>query len=261
MEPFELDARDSWNFGADAFIEFVESGADYYRHYVHGPGLLAACGDVHDLTALDLGCGHGYFARLLARAGARVTGVDVSDRLLERAVVMEAADPLGITYVRADAAAIGSLFPPGRFDLVTGCMSLQDVADPGAALAGAAAVLKPGGRATFSVPHPCTDPPVREWRRDEGGRKLALCLDRYFDTGPAVCDWNMPRLKYPWRTPYRRLTLAEWSGLIRAARLTIRGLCDPRPTAELVASRPELEDCARMPYFLVFDLVKADVRG
>ena len=85
---------------------------------------------------------------------------------------------------------------------------------------------------------------------------LIAGLDRYFDTGPTVCDWNMPRLKYPWRTPYRRLTLAEWSGLIRTAGLTIRGIAEPRPTAEQVASRPELEDCARMPYFLVFDLVK-----
>jgi SAM-dependent methyltransferase len=183
--------------------------------------------------------------------------VDVSDRLVDRAVELEAAEPLGIKYQRVDAAEIASHFPQGSFHLVTGCMSLQDVADPGAVLAASAAVLKPGGRAAFSVPHPCTDPPVREWRRDEGGRKLALCLDRYFDTGPAVCDWNMPRLKYPWRTPYRRLTLTEWSGLIRDSGLSIRGLAEPRPTVEQVASRPELEDCARMPYFLVFDLVKA----
>jgi len=239
MESFELDARDAWNAGAYAFIEFVESGADYYRHHVHAPGLLAVCGDVRGQTALDLGCGHGYFSRLLARAGAIVTGVDISDWLIERAVVVEAAEPLGIEYQRADAAAIASHFPPGCFDLVTGCMSLQDVADPGAALAGSAVVLRPGGRAAISVPHPCNDPPVREWKRDPGGRKLALCLDRYFDTGPTVCDWNMARLKYPWRTPYRRLTLAEWSGLIRAAGFSIRGLTEPRPTAGQVASRPD----------------------
>src|SRR4051794_19528127 len=95
MTPFELDPRDCWNAGADAYVAFVESGADYYRLHVHGPGLLSVCGDVRGRDALDLGCGQGYFARLLARGGARVTGVELSDRLVERAVAMEAAEPLG----------------------------------------------------------------------------------------------------------------------------------------------------------------------
>jgi hypothetical protein len=107
------------------------------------------------------------------------------------------------------------------------------------------------------VPHPCTDPPFREWKRDGQGKKLALCLDRYFDTGMAVCDWNMPRLKYPWSTPFRRHTLTEWGVMIDGAGFVIRGLSEPRPDADLVAARPELEDCSRMPYFLIFLLGKA----
>jgi hypothetical protein len=85
---------------------------------------------------------------------------------------------------------------------------------------------------------------------------LALCLDRYFDSGPAVCHWNMGRLKYHWRTPFRRHTLSEWSGLIRDAGLVIRGLSEPRPDAGLVAAHPELDDCFRMPYFLIFEVLK-----
>jgi hypothetical protein len=136
-------------------------------------------------------------------------------------------------------------------------MSLQDVADPGAVLPGVGRVLRREGLAACSIPHPCTDPPCREWKRDEQGRKLAHCLDRYFDSGPAVTDWNMPRLKYHWRTPFRRHTLTEWSGMIAAAGLVIRGLSEPRPPAELVATRPELEGCWRMPFFLIFVLGRA----
>src|SRR5438445_388727 len=82
-------------------------------------------------------------------------------------------------------------------------------------------------------------PRSRVWQRDGQGRKLALCLDRYFDSGPAVCDWNMARLKYPWRTPFRRFTLTEWAGLIRAADFVIWGLHEPRPDAAAVARHPE----------------------
>jgi ubiquinone/menaquinone biosynthesis C-methylase UbiE len=256
MDPFDLDAREAWNAGAEAFIQFVDSGEDYYRHLVHGPGLLAACGDVRGARALDVGCGHGFFSRLLARAGATVTGVDLSDVLLRRAIEVEAAEPLGIRYTWMDAAQIGAFLEENSFDLVTGCMSLQDIADPAAVLRGAGRVLRRDGRAVFSVPHPCTDPPFREWSRDARGEKLALCLDRYFETGPAVCHWNMKRLTEHWRTPFRRFTITEWSAMIRDAGFVILSLSEPRPDARAVALHPDLDDCARMPYFLVFEVVK-----
>jgi SAM-dependent methyltransferase len=254
----QLDARDAWNAGADAYAHFVESGADYFRHLLHGPALQEACGDVRSLRGLDVGCGQGYFSRQLARCGATVTGIDLCDKLLDRARAIEADEPLGITYQHLDAAAIGSHFGAARFDLVAGCMSLQDVDDPAATLAGAGRLLTPSGRAVFSVPHPCTDTPVRRWQRDEQGRKVVLCLDRYFETGPAVLDWHVPRLKYAWRTPYRRLTLSEWSERITAAGLLIRRLREPRADADLVAANPEFDGARRMPIFLIFELSRAE---
>lgn len=256
MAPMDFDARAAWNTGAESFIHFVESGSDYYRHLVHGPALLAACGDVRAARVLDLGCGQGYFSRLLARAGATVTGIDLADRLIARAIELETSEPLGIQYQHLDAARIATHFAAESFDLVTGCMSVQDAADPAAVLIAAGRVLGPAGRMVFSVPHPCTDPPHREWQRDERGRKVALCLDRYFESGPAVCNWNMPRLRYAWQTPFHRFTLTEWSTLIRDAGFVIQGMREPRPTAALVAEHPQLEDCSRMPFFLIFELVK-----
>ncbi|MDG3007178.1 class I SAM-dependent methyltransferase [Paludisphaera mucosa] len=255
QDSFDLDARDAWNAGADAFADFVDSGADYYRGLVHGPALLAACGDVRGASVLDLGCGHGYFSRLLAGAEASVLGVDVSEALLERAIEREAADALGIEYRLMDAAQVGSGLEGRRFDLVTGCMSLQDMSEPAEVFTGVSRLLGAGGRMVFSVPHPGTDLTFREWKRDERGRKLALCLDRYFESGPAVCDWSMARLKYPWKTPFRRHTLAEWSTLIRDAGFVIRSLLEPRPDAALVREHPNLEDCFRMPFFLIFEIV------
>jgi SAM-dependent methyltransferase len=261
MDPAELDARRAWNAGADSYIHFIDSGADYYRHLVHAPALLVACGDVRGLTALDLGCGHGDFSRRLAAAGATVTGADLCDNLLAAAVAREQEKPLGIAYVRADATGRIDRFADGSYDLATASMSLQDIADPAAALSEAARVLRPGGRFVFSVPHPCTTIAVRYWQRDGEGKKLALCLDRYFESGPAVCDWNMARLKYPWRTPYRRFTLTEWSDLTQGAGFMLRRIHEPRPDAALVAANPDLEDCYRMPFFLIFDAVKTGRHG
>lgn len=249
----DAEAATAWDQGAAAWDAFVESGADYYRLEVHGPALLEACHVTRGAIALDLGAGQGYFTRALARSGAHVTGVDLSPALIAMAVEHEAMQPLGIEYHQISAAAIADEFPAESFDLVASCMALQDMADVATTIRGAAEVLRPTGRFVFSVPHPATDVAYREWERDTAGRKLALKLDRYFETGPTVCDWSMPRLRYRWATPCWRHTLSDWSRMLTDAGFRIEALLEPRPTAAQVAANPNLDDCARMPYFLIVD--------
>jgi hypothetical protein len=73
-----------------------------------------------------------------------------------------------------------------------------------------------------------------------------------------MTHWSMPRLLYFWDTPCWRYTLTEWSELIARAGFLIRRLLEPRPTANQVRQYPRLDDCYRLPYFLIFDLVKPD---
>jgi hypothetical protein len=41
--------------------------------------------------------------------------------------------------------------------------------------------------------------------------------------------------------------------------LVIQNLLEPRPTTTQVVANPQLEDCSRMPYFLIFVLFKPAV--
>jgi hypothetical protein len=66
----------------------------------------------------------------------------------------------------------------------------------------------------------------------------------------------MPRLTYHWSTAYWRYALSEWIDLALGTGLEIVGVREPRPTAEQVAQDPRLEDCGRMPYFLIVSLRK-----
>jgi 2-polyprenyl-3-methyl-5-hydroxy-6-metoxy-1,4-benzoquinol methylase len=63
--------------------------ADFYEDFASDPptspvdlALLDLVGDVSGLRLLDLACGHGRFARELARRGAEVVGLDISAALL-----------------------------------------------------------------------------------------------------------------------------------------------------------------------------------
>jgi ubiquinone/menaquinone biosynthesis C-methylase UbiE len=94
-----------------------------------------------DERALDVGCGTGALAYVLAPLVGEVVGVDSSEELL--AAAREYA-PEGCTFVLGDAAALP--FPYGDFDLV-GCMRvLHHVRRPELVVAEIARVTQPGGR-------------------------------------------------------------------------------------------------------------------
>jgi demethylmenaquinone methyltransferase / 2-methoxy-6-polyprenyl-1,4-benzoquinol methylase len=93
-----------------------------------------------DDTVLDACCGTGDLALAAASAAGEVTGVDFSERMLERARRKSNA----IEWVRADVLDLP--FPEGRFDVVTVGFGVRNLADLEAGLHELARVLRPGGR-------------------------------------------------------------------------------------------------------------------
>jgi demethylmenaquinone methyltransferase / 2-methoxy-6-polyprenyl-1,4-benzoquinol methylase len=89
---------------------------------------------------LDACCGTGELALAALAEGGRVTGVDFSDRMLERARRKSAA----IEWVRGDLLALP--FEDASFDAVTVGFGVRNVEDLGGALCELRRVLRPGGR-------------------------------------------------------------------------------------------------------------------
>jgi len=105
-------------------------------------------------VALDLCCGTGDLALALARRGAKVVGLDFSERMLEVALkrnnLRQESDPgtsQGSTtprFVQSDALL--TPFPDRSFDIVTIAYGLRNLADLDAGLREMARVAKPGAR-------------------------------------------------------------------------------------------------------------------
>lgn len=124
-------------------------------------------GDVRGRSVLDLGCGHGDLAVLLAQAGARVTAVDRSAAAILAARRQAAFNGVpGIRFVQAGALDAGAL---GRFDLVTGRYILHHIEPFGDFVPLLRAALAPGGRAVF-IENSARNPLLMLARRQLVGR-------------------------------------------------------------------------------------------
>jgi demethylmenaquinone methyltransferase / 2-methoxy-6-polyprenyl-1,4-benzoquinol methylase len=89
---------------------------------------------------LDAACGTGDLAVLAAKAGGAVTGLDFSERMLERA----RGKAPQIEWVRGDMLALP--FDDLSFDAATVGFGVRNVADLPGAIAELRRVLRPGGR-------------------------------------------------------------------------------------------------------------------
>ncbi|MCJ7635298.1 methyltransferase domain-containing protein, partial [Candidatus Bathyarchaeota archaeon] len=72
-----------WDDAAEAWADFVRQGKDYFRDELNNPAAFRLVGNVKGQLVLDLACGEGYNTRILARKGAKVTGVDFSTKLID----------------------------------------------------------------------------------------------------------------------------------------------------------------------------------
>ena len=77
----------------------------------------------------------------------------------------------------------------------------------------------------------------------------------YFESGVGVAPWNMERLTANWETPRWYHTLTELSETVAEAGFMIRRMVEPRPIEGQVRQNPDLDDCYRVPYFLIFEVV------
>lgn len=128
--------------------------------------LLDAVGAREATRVLDVATGPGYVAAKAAERGADVVGLDFSETMLAHA----RTNVPGVEFVHGDATAL--TFEDASFDAVVAAFLLLHLGTPERAVAEAARVLRPGGRAAFSV----WDVPAR-------GRWIGVFFDAFTGAG------------------------------------------------------------------------------
>ena len=98
---------------------------------------------------LDVATGTGWSARNLASLGARVTGIDIADDLLEAARALSAHIDPEISYQHADAEALP--FDDASFDGVVSTFGVMFAPNQEQAASELARVCRPGGRLVLTT--------------------------------------------------------------------------------------------------------------
>ena len=106
--------------------------------YVERAGPLAG------RSVVDVGCGGGVLAEAMARAGARVVGLDLAEELLRVAELHALEANVAVTYLHESAEQHAATHP-ACYDLVTCMELLEHVPDPAAVVAALGALARPGG--------------------------------------------------------------------------------------------------------------------
>jgi 2-polyprenyl-6-hydroxyphenyl methylase/3-demethylubiquinone-9 3-methyltransferase len=99
---------------------------------------------------LDVGCGGGLLAEAMARKGAKVTGIDLADDLLQVARLHALEGGVEVDYL-LQSAEQHVVDHAGEYEIVACMEMLEHVPDPTAVIHAMARLVRPGGHVFVST--------------------------------------------------------------------------------------------------------------
>jgi len=259
----EEEVAKLWNNNAEQWAEHIRAGFDVYRDWFNNPAFADFAGDLSGLDVLDVGCGEGYNTRFFARRGVRITGVDLSAKMIELAQAEESRAPLGIDYLCASMTNLIGV-ADGSFDAVISTMALMDAADYPAIVHELFRVLRPGGMLAYSILHPCfCYHPQFQFERNEADEVTGIHLGNYFARTAHDETWvfrhpSIPQGSRTFISRYFDRTLTDLINPLCAAGFRLEAIEEPQPTEAACRTHPRLRKYQIVPLLLYMKARKAE---
>lgn len=201
------------------------------------PLVLRELAPLPGMHVLDLGCGEGYMARLVAQAGAQsVFGIDISSEMVGRAQrAANTGAPCPMSFKTGNAASFSD-YPREQFDRVMAVFMLSYLsrAEMTKVFRTVRSRLAPGGRFIFTVPHPFL-PYIRRAQEkpvyfDSKGRDYFAGVDESYE------GYIWRRDGKPVPVSYMHKTFADYFNALAAAGFqTLPKVIELKVTAEHLA--------------------------
>ena len=246
--------KTSWGKVADWYDDLVQKDNSYQKTLIL-PNILQAMSIRKRENILDIGCGQGFFANEFNKAGAIVTGIDISTELIEKA---KKSSPKLINYFVSDAGNLLNL-KNESFDKVSFILSIQNIENIERTFFEAGRILKIGGKLFVVLNHPSFRIPQKsDWGFDEKKKTQYRRVDEYMSL--STIEINMhPGIKDSEKTISFHRPLQTYSEALKKSGFCILNIEEwiSNKKSE-VGPRQRAEDKARkeIPLFMLIEAQK-----
>jgi ubiquinone/menaquinone biosynthesis C-methylase UbiE len=253
MHPQKKQSKKTTSWGSEAawYSDHLAQG-DTYHAKVLLPNILRLVEPKKGQQVLEIGCGEGFFARELARAGSTITASDIAPELI--AVGKKKGG--GVTYVVSKAQDL-SWAPKKQFDVVLAVLTIQNMEQIDMVMKQVRSVLKDNGRFIFVLNHPVFRiPKESSWGFDEKENTQYRRIDAYLSVKKTAIDMH-PGTKTDKSVTYTfHRSLQEYMKVLRSAGFCLTRLEEwiSHKTSE-AGPRAKAENTARkeFPLFMMIE--------
>jgi ubiquinone/menaquinone biosynthesis C-methylase UbiE len=239
-----------WDQTAQDWEIQVGDEGDSNRILNSDPVLWNFVGNVAGLNVLDAGCGTGYLSQQLHAKGAKVIGVDFSEKMIQ--IAKEKSPDIDF---RVESCSELTSIPDRSIDIVVSNYVLMDVPDLEGTMQAFSRVLKAGGVAVLVFSHPCF-PQGYAVSSDDGITVQYKWDFSYFERRKCTCPpWAHFTSDFIW---FHR-PLSDYWKAFKAAGFSVVDFEEPRLTEErshLAENERKLNRSKNLPFSIAFKLQK-----
>lgn len=228
----------------------LRDGANF-NDLLEQPAMRALLPDLRGMDILDIGCGFGANCLEFSYKANSVTGIDISQRMLETAEKINCGG--NIKYMKLSMEDLSCL-PSGSYDLVYSSLAFHYAIDFDRLIASCFRILKKGGTLLFSQENPITTASKNtdnRYVKDEEGNVFFKIAD-YQSEGERHVKWFVDDVIHQHRKVSTIITTLCKNGFI------IQECAEPKPAKEAVKILKGLARDLIKPSFIIFKAKKGE---
>ena len=178
-----MDVQEAYNAWADQYDTSLNRTRD-----LEGVVLRDTLKGLNVDTCLEIGCGTGKNTEWLVERSRKITSVDFSIKMLEKA--QQKINNKAVRFIQADITVDWS-FATDQYDLITFSLVLEHVENLDAILNKAAKVIRPGGHVYIGELHPFKQYTGTKARFDtENGQQIVTCFNHHVSDFTGAAENN-----------------------------------------------------------------------